>query len=388
MSNSGQKKANWLCIQMFEVSGPEQVIQTLQNHNSSYFTINNKSNKTHSSRNEKFHFDSVAFKISWLPCSSLWLVWLSRGGDLYERSNTNNVWAEYDHDRRMDISEPTLLLVFFKQLQTATMSRTTLCSWWWTPGMFTWPKETTEEWVGFHGAYSANSATKEYMHGDLLGLWKHELMSCFDRSVNRMYDWSPVVVFPISLVSQHVVLSLLPNLFRSAPSARWSSPSALETQVNNKQQDEGPLFDESICYWFLSWRPPLFPPPLQQQCNSVKENVANREGWLRETRGRMSNKRFILPGQRCGNGVGMSVQGQSIDTDRQSKQSPLWVNAASGWQLKDIQPAQEVNTARVRRSGVRVTSPALLFSFRQWNKPVPMPEANHATLGKKIPVLC
>lgn len=212
--------------------------------------------------------------------------------------------------------------------------------------------------------------------------------ACFDRSVNRMYDWSPVVVFPISLVSQHVVLSLLPNLFRSAPSARWSSPSALETQVNNKQQDEGPLFDESICYWFLSWRPPLFPPPLQQQCNSVKENVANREGWLRETRGRMSNKRFILPGQRCGNGVGMSVQGQSIDTDRQSKQSPLWVNAASGWQLKDIQPAQEVNTARVRRSGVRVTSPALLFSFRQWNKPVPMPEANHATLGKKIPVLC
>lgn len=101
----------------------------------------------------------------------------------------------------------------------------------------------------------------------------------------------------------------------------------------------------------------------------------------------MSNKRFILPGQRCGNGLRMSVQGQSIGTDRQSKQSPLWVNAASGWQLKDIQPAQEVNTARVRRSGVRVTSPALLFSFRQWNKPVPMPEANHATLGKKMPVL-
>lgn len=25
-----------------------------------------------------------------------------------------------------------------------------------------WSKETTEEWVGFHGAHSANSATKEY----------------------------------------------------------------------------------------------------------------------------------------------------------------------------------------------------------------------------------
>lgn len=34
----------------------------------------------------------------------------------------------------------------------------------------------------------------------------------------------------------------------------------------------------------------------------------------------------------------------------------------------------EVNTARVRRSGVRATSPALLLSFSQWNKPLPTPE--------------
>lgn len=49
-----------------------------------------------------------------------------------------------------------------------------------------------------------------------------------------------------------------------------------------------------------------------------------------ETGGRMSNARFILPGQRCGNGLGMSGQGQSIGTDGQSKQPPLGANAASG----------------------------------------------------------
>lgn len=59
------------------------------------------------------------------------------------------------------------------------------------------------------------------------------------------------MVFAVSLGSQHVVLSLLPNLFRSAPSARSSSPSALETQVNNKQQDEGPLFGESVIDFYL-----------------------------------------------------------------------------------------------------------------------------------------
>lgn len=35
---------------------------------------------------------------------------------------------------------------------------------------------------------------------------------------------------------------------------------------------------------------------------------------------------------------------------------------------------QEVNTRRVRRSGVPVTSPALLFSYSQWNKKVLTPE--------------
>lgn len=88
----------------------------------------------------------------------------------------------------------------------------------------------------------------------------------------------------------------------------------------------------------------------------------------------MSNERFIRKGQRCLNGLGMSSQGQSISTDGQSKQPPPGANAASGQQLKEIQPVQEVNTARVKRSGVRATSPALLFSFSQWNKPVPTPE--------------
>lgn len=44
---------------------------------------------------------------------------------------------------------------------------------------------------------------------------------------------------------------------------------------------------------------------------------------------------------------------------------------------------QEVNTRRVRRSGVPVTSPALLFSFSQWNKKVPTPED-----GRKQNRLC
>lgn len=70
----------------------------------------------------------------------------------------------------------------------------------------------------------------------------------------------------------------------------------------------------------------------------------------------------------------MSGQGQSVGTDGQSKQPPLGANAASCEQLKEIQPVPEVNTARVKGSGGRVTSPALLFSFSQWNKPVPTPE--------------
>lgn len=113
----------------------------------------------------------------------------------------------------------------------------------------------------------------------------------------------------------------------------------------------------------------IFFPPLQRRCNSVRGNVANGEICRAEPRGRMSNERFIRLGQRCGNGPGMTRQGQNVGTDRQSHHpvsSP-----------EDTQLVPEVTTGRVRRSGVMVRPPALLFSFSQRNKKLPMPEDGH-----------
>lgn len=110
-------------------------------------------------------------------------------------------------------------------------------------------------------------------------------------------------------------------------------------------------------------------PPLQPRCNSVRGNVANGEVRRAEPRGRMSNERFIRLGQRCGNGLGMPSQGQNVGTDRQP---PYPVSSPEETQL-----VPEVTTGRVRRSGVTVRSPALLFSFSQRNKKVPMPEDGH-----------
>lgn len=71
-------------------------------------------------------------------------------------------------------------------------------------------------------------------------------------------------------------------------------------------------------------------PPLQRRCNSVRENVAIGGVRRAEMRGRMSNERLIRLGQRCGNGLGTSTQGQSVGTDGQSKQPPLGAIAVSG----------------------------------------------------------
>lgn len=83
----------------------------------------------------------------------------------------------------------------------------------------------------------------------------------------------------------------------------------------------------------------------------------------------MSNERFLRLGQRCGNGLGMPSQGQNVCTDRQS---PYPVSSPEEAQL-----VPEVTTGRARRSGVTGRSPALLFSFSQRNKKVPMPEDGH-----------
>lgn len=83
----------------------------------------------------------------------------------------------------------------------------------------------------------------------------------------------------------------------------------------------------------------------------------------------MSNERFIRLGQRFGNSLGMPSQGQNVGTDRQS---PYPLSSP-----EEIQLVPEVTTGRVRRSGVMVRSPALLFSFSQRNKKVPMPEDGH-----------
>lgn len=83
----------------------------------------------------------------------------------------------------------------------------------------------------------------------------------------------------------------------------------------------------------------------------------------------MSNERFIRLGQRCGNSLGMPRQGQSLGTDRQS---PYPVSSPEETQL-----VPEVTTGRVKKSEVTVRSPALLFSFSQRNKNVPMPEDGH-----------
>lgn len=65
--------------------------------------------------------------------------------------------------------------------------------------------------------------------------------------------------------------------------------------------------------------------PLQRWCNWVKEKVANTEVQWMERCGRMSNRErwtdfsFFRQGQRCGNGLGMSGQGQSVGTDGRSE---------------------------------------------------------------------
>lgn len=141
------------------------------------------------------------------------------------------------------------------------------------------------------------------------------------------------------------------------PSAAQSlSPSAPKNGANDK-----PSITDCP-----SSRPDLLSPPLQRRCNSVSGNVANGRA---EPGGRMSNERFIQLGQRCGNGLGMPSQGQNVGTDRQS---PYPLSSPEETQL-----APEVTTGRVGRSGVTVRSPALLFSFIQRNKKVPMPEDGH-----------
>lgn len=62
----------------------------------------------------------------------------------------------------------------------------------------------------------------------------------------------------------------------------------------------------------------------QRRCNSVKENVANKEpgkrGGGEEAR---AASWFIRPGQRCGNALGTSVPAQSAAADGQSRQASL-----------------------------------------------------------------
>lgn len=62
----------------------------------------------------------------------------------------------------------------------------------------------------------------------------------------------------------------------------------------------------------------------QRRCNSVKENVANKEPGKR---GRGEEGRaaswFIRPGQRCGNALGTSAPAQSVAANGQSRQASL-----------------------------------------------------------------
>lgn len=111
----------------------------------------------------------------------------------------------------------------------------------------------------------------------------------------------------------------------------------------------------------------------QRRCNSVKENVANKEPGKR---GRGEEGRaaswFIRPGQRCGNALGTSAPAQSVAADGQSRQASLQGRAphpVSSRCKRLTQPGSKGS------GGSRATLPTSLTRPlpSRWNKPVPTP---------------